>query len=279
MKCEWDKFLSILPGSIRRDVDRLGRSSLQELRIRQGKPVQLVLRNESLFLQEIGTADIMNAIINTASRYSPWAAETISDGFLTAAGGHRIGICGEAVVRGGAVSGIRNPTSICIRVARDFPGIAGNAAHLFGNVLILGPPGAGKTTLLRDLIRQISNTCKGSVAVVDERGELFPIGSDFDTGASTDVLTGCGKPQGVDMALKTMGPAVIAVDEITSEADCEAVRQALWCGVRVIATAHAFGKKDLLKRNVYRKLTEPGLFDALLTLRQDKSWIVERMAV
>ena len=279
MKCEWDKLLSILPLSIRRDVDKLGRSSLQELRIRQGKPIQLVQTNEKLLLKEIGTIDLMNAIINTASRYSPWSAETISDGFLTAPGGHRIGICGEAVVRGGVVTGIRNPTSLCVRVARDFPGIAGSAAQLCGNVLILGPPGAGKTTLLRDLIRQISNTGKGSVAVVDERGELFPIGSDFDTGVSTDVLTGCSKPQGVDMALKTMGPAVIAVDEITTEVDCDAVRQALWCGVRVLATAHAVGKQDLLKRQVYRKLTEPGLFDTLLTLRQDKSWIVERTAV
>lgn len=279
MKCEWDKLLAILPGSIRQDVDRLGKTGLQELRIRQGRPVQLVMAESNTFLREIGTTDQMNAIINTASRYSPWTAETIASGFLTAPGGHRIGICGEGIVRGGEVTGIRNPTSLCIRVARDFPGFAGNAAHFHGNVLILGPPGAGKTTLLRDLIRQTSNSGKGSVAVVDERAELFPIGSSFEPGMWTDILTGCGKPRGVDMVLKTMGPAVIAVDEITSEADCEAVRQALWCGVRILATAHASGKQDLLKRGVYRKLTEPGLFDTLLTLRQDKSWIVERMAL
>lgn len=279
MKCEWDKLLSILPGSIRQAVDRLGKSGLQELRIRQGKPIQLVMRNDCLFLNEIGTADHVNTIINTASRYSPWSAETIARGYLTAAGGHRIGICGEAVVRGGVVTGIRNPTSLCIRVARDFPGIAGSVSQHCGNILILGPPGTGKTTLLRDLIRQISTIDTGSVAVVDERGELFPVGSCFETGPNTDVLTGCGKLQGVDMALKTMGPAVVAVDEITSEADCEAVRQALWCGVRILATAHAFDKQDLAKRRVYRELAGPGHFDTLLTLRQDKSWIAERITI
>ena len=279
MKCEWDKLISILPGSLRRDVDRLGKSDLQELRIRQGKPIQLVLHNGSRLLKEIGTADHMNTIVNAASRYSPWAAESISQGYITAPGGHRIGICGEAIIREGTVTGIRNPTSLCVRVARDFPGAAGDATGYRGNILILGPPGAGKTTLLRDMIRQISNRGKGSVTVVDERGELFPIGSDFDTGLSTDVLTGCTKPQGVDMALKTMGPAVIAVDEITSEPDCDAVRQALWCGVRVLATVHANSRQDLQKRRVYRKLTENGIFDTLLILRPDKSWIVERTTV
>jgi stage III sporulation protein SpoIIIAA len=52
------------------------------------------------------------------------------------------------------MTGIREVTGLCIRVARDFPGIAAGVKALKGSVLILGPPGSGKTTLLRDLIRQ-----------------------------------------------------------------------------------------------------------------------------
>ena len=277
MKCEWDKLLAILPPDLREPVDRLGKEELQELRLRKGQCPQLILGNCEKLLQRLVTTEDILHVINTASRYSPWAASGLGMGYITAPGGHRIGICGEAVVKEGKVTGIRNPSSLCIRVARCFPGIAGHAGEKPGNILIAGPPGTGKTTLLRDLIRQISDRQSGAVVVVDERGELFPEGCGFPVGKHTDVLTGCGKPAGIDMALKTMGPSVIAVDEITSEADCDALGQAVWCGVRLIATVHASGKEDLSGRRIYRRLLESGHFDRLLVLRQDKSWTEERM--
>ena len=276
MKCEWDKLLAILPQTMRADVDRLGKDRMQELRLRLGRPPSLELGSGRKLLPGSVTCEDIQFVINAASRYSPWASGTTAQGYLTAQGGHRIGLCGEVVLRDGEVTGIRNPTSLCIRVARDFPGIGASAAALNGNLLMVGPPGCGKTTLLRDLIRQISE--KGScTAVVDERGELFPPMSCFDPGPRTDVLTGCGKTVGIGTVLRTMGPACIAVDEITSEADCAALESALWCGVRILATAHASGKQDLLGRSVYRRLISSGLFDWLIVMDRDKSWKAERM--
>ena len=112
---------------------------------------------------------------------------------------------------------------------------------------------------------------------MDERSELFPEAGDFPRGRRTDVLTHCPKPQGILTALKTMGPAWIAVDEITAQEDCQALMQAAWCGVRLLATAHAADKKDLLRRSIYKPLAECGLFDTLIVLNRDKSWKVERM--
>ena len=277
MTCAWTELLRVLPEWMRTDVDRHGSSSLQELRLRLGKTPELVCRNKRERLRSVVTVEDLNFCVNAASRYSPWAAESVRHGYLTAAGGHRIGICGQAVVQNGNIQGIRNLTSLCIRVARDFPGIAGSLSHLNGSILIIGSPGSGKTTLLRDLIRQKSNCRQGSIAVVDERGELFPVRAGFDTGKCTDVMTGCCKSDGIDMVLRCMGPATIAVDEITAEEDAEALLRASRCGVDLLATAHAGSLTDLRARPVYQKLLEQNLFQWVVILQRDNSWTVERM--
>lgn len=280
MICAWKELLSILPEWIRDPVDKQGRTELQELRLRLGKHPELVMGKDWRLLNRCVTADDLKFCVNTASRYSPWNSESISQGYLTAAGGHRIGLCGEAVVDGNSVRGIRNLTSLCIRVARDFPGISTGLQEEQRSILIIGSPGSGKTTLLRDLIRQLSNRGTGSVSVVDERGELFPQcngRSCFDSGSRTDVISGCSKAHGIEMLLRTMGPETIAVDEITAESDCDALIRAGWCGVRLIATAHAATIADLRNRGVYRKLWTSGLFECVLVLQKDKTWTVERM--
>lgn len=277
MRCAWNELISILPNRMRKDVDRLGREELQELRLRIGLPPELVLPQRSVCLVDPVTKEDLLYCVNAASRYSPWAATTTAQGYLTVAGGHRIGLCGEAVMKGGIMDGVRNVSSLCIRVARDFPGIAREYRFMRGSILIIGPPGSGKTTLLRDLIRQRSDRDAGSVAVVDERGELFPLSGGFPIGKHTDILTGCSKAQGIDTVLRTMGPSCIAVDEITAEADCQALHRAGWCGVSLLATAHAASRKDLFSRPIYQALVNSRLFDALLILQPDKSLTAERM--
>jgi len=276
MKCAWKELLAILPPWCRGEVDTLGRDTLQELRLRLDLPPELMRSNGTVKLKRIVKTEDLSYVVNTASRYSPWSAATAAQGYITAPGGHRIGLCGQAVVQGGNMTGLRQITSLCIRISRDLPGIAGRL-QCGSSVLIIGRPGSGKTTLLRDLIRQRSDAGYGSIAVVDERGELFPVGTDFTPGSRTDVLTGCSKEQGVEMLLRTMGPATIAVDEITSEKDCEALMKAGWCGVSLLATAHASCKEDLYARTVYKPLVKSHLFDSLVVLRPDKSWKAERM--
>ena len=210
-----------------------------------------------------------------ASRYSPWAAATVSQGYITAPGGHRIGLCGETACQNGRVQSIREIQSLNIRVARDFPGIGKKAAENPGSILILGSPGWGKTTLLRDIARQLAE--RETVAVVDERGELFPQG--FARGKRMDVLTGCSKAAGIDMVLRTMGPACIAVDEITAAEDTQSLLRAVGCGVRLLATAHAASVKDLHSRPIYRPLLDCGIFQTILVMRTDKSFYTERTSL
>ena len=275
MMCAWEQLLGILPEWLAKEVDRYGRIQAQEIRLRLGQVPELNLGTSSLWLDRIVSYDDLSFVINVASRYSPWASTSVYNGYITAAGGHRIGICGEVTLHNGIMTGVRQIESLCIRVARDFSGIAGAAAKLNGSILLIGPPSSGKTTLLRDISRSISRS--ETVGVVDERGELFPKG--IVRGRRMDVITGCSKAQGIQILLRTMGPSCIVVDEITSEGDCEALMRSSWCGVRILATAHASCLSDLTHRSVYRPLISKGLFDHILVLRKDKSWREEKIAV
>ena len=274
MTCAWKELLAVLPTWMRKDVNDLGADSMQELRLRINAPPELVCRKETHWLERPIAEEDLHYTINAASRYSPWAASSSARGYITISGGHRMGICGEAVVQGGTVTGIKNVSSLCIRVARDFPGIAAEMEGTTGSILILGAPGWGKTTLLRDLIRQLEQMER--ICVVDERGELFPEG--ISRGTRVDVLSGSSKGEGIPMLLQTMGPSCIAVDEITAQEDTFALLQAANCGVRLLATAHGASVSDFRQRSIYRPLIENGVFDILLVLRKDKTYTMERMA-
>lgn len=281
MNCAWDQYLRLLPAWMRPQVDQRGRDRLLELRLRIDQPPELVFQSRSEWLERKTQPEDLTYCINAASGYSPWASETSSKGYITAPGGHRIGICGSYVA-GRQTNQVKRPDMLCLRVARDFPGIAKNAIVSYESTLIIGRPGSGKTTLLRDLIRQYADEGGVCVSVVDEREELFPRtqnGPCFYPGRRTDILSGCSKVQGIEMVLRNMTPSVIAIDEITAQEDCEALLHAGWCGVQLLASAHAGSLQDLQTRPIYRPLVESHLFRRFFVMKPDKSWHVERSTI
>lgn len=275
LNCAWNELLAVVPPWLRNSVDRLGREDLQELRLRAGAVPVLVNARGRNGVERPVTGEDLQYVLNMACRYSPWTVRSVAQGYVTIQGGHRIGLCGQVLIRHGQMCGMGKITSMNIRVCRDFPGISRTLAESKGSVLILGPPGSGKTTLLRDLIR--GRSARENVAVVDERGEIFPVRADFPVGENTDVICGCSKEQGIERVLRVMGPQCIAVDEITKGEDCDGLLQAGKCGVTLLATAHATDVSDLYSRPVYRRLMESRLFDQAVILRSDKSWRTERL--
>ncbi len=275
MRCAWKELLAVLPPALREEADRQGRDTLQEIRLRKNEPIVFVRSDGRRVLRQIADDGSLQFVLNMACRYSPWTASSLAQGFVTLAGGHRIGICGDVLVRNGRMAGFSAIESMNIRVAREFSGVSGDLSKRRGSVLLLGAPGSGKTTLLRDLIRQRS--ARENIAVVDERGEIFPAAAGFDRGENTDVLRGCDKGTGVETLLRTMSPQCIAVDEITARSDCEALIRAGRCGVSILATAHASCLEDLRARALYARLIDAQCFETAVVMRPDKSWYTERM--
>jgi stage III sporulation protein AA len=111
------------------------------------------------------------------------------------------------------------------------------------NTVICSPPGLGKTTLLRSLVQCCSDElCGTSVVVIDERNEIsgsFQGIPQINLGMRTDVLSGVDKAGGILRAVRSMGPKIIAVDELGGEEDLQAIRWAMQSGVRILATIHS----------------------------------------
>ena len=246
----------------------------EELRMRVGQPLTVLLPEGEIFLGESVKAEDLEVLCNIATEFSRYAAaETVREGYLAVKGGFRIGLCGTAVMKDGVNTNLKNFSSASVRIAREHTGIAEDLAQQlfrdgdFQNTLILSPPGAGKTTLLRDLVRSLSAGVAPygprRVSLIDERGEvavMYRGEPQMDVGPYTDVLDACPKALGIPMVLRAMNPQIIAVDEITAYQDIKAMSLAVGCGVRLLATIHAANLAELQEKPLYRTLMEERIF-------------------
>ena len=244
---------------------------VEEIRCRMGKPYQLRCSCSEFLLPDLRvSAHDLDFILERASDCSYHAYEQeLSSGFIHAAGGCRIGLCGTITQ-----SGIHAISSVSVRIPHEVKGCAQPIlpelmSGGFASTLILSPPGAGKTTLLRDLIRALSEQGV-RVSVADERGEIAAVTrrqEQFDLGTHTDVMTGGVKAEACMMLLRAMNPQIIALDEITAPADVEAMFCAAGCGVSLLATAHAGNAQELHRRRLYRNLLREGVFHRAVEIR------------
>lgn len=277
--------------------------TLQEIRLRAGRPVILHSGGREHFLTAQGepTGSLSQAycaaereleeILEHICHYSPYAfEEELRRGFVTVAGGHRVGVAGQAVLEpDGRIRTFKNISYLNVRVSHEVKGAAdGVLPDMYGggslkSALIISPPGCGKTTLLRDLVRQISDgNVYGpgmTVGVVDERSELagsFLGKAQNDMGIRTDVLDGCPKELGMLLLLRSMSPQVIAIDELGGDGELAALRQAAACGCKVLATVHGEDRQDVEYRFGMAADLWERLFDRFLVLGRERGRYVVR---
>lgn len=246
-----NEVLRMLPQTVQIALTGIPDAQIEELRLRVGqKPAVLYAGGErplsvrTVLLQK----ELQQTLLNASAQSQYAVQEQLRSGYLSLSGGYRLGVCGSAVVQNGCMTGLREISSLALRVPHDIRHPPERLLpYLQESCLLAGAPGSGKTTLLRSCIRALSEN-RQRVAVVDERLELAGAVHgvpQFDLGPCTDVLSGCPKGEGMLMLLRGMNPQWLAVDEITQPEDLAAIRQAGGCGVRLLATIHAGSVEEL----------------------------------
>ena len=300
----YEQASELLPARLRRlalELPDERKERVEELRLRVRQPLTVLTGEGELSVapaerEALVTSEDIERMISGVTEFSRYASvETLRQGYLAVRGGFRLGVCGTAVLRDGAVCNIKDFSGLALRIVHERIGLAaGVAPRLFDetgrfqSTLILSPPGGGKTTLLRDLIRCLSLGSAEQralrVAVIDERSEIaasYQGRAQTELGNHTDVLDGCPKAVGIPMVLRAMSPQVIAVDEITAQEDIAAMCAAANCGVALLATIHAGDVTELSRKPLWRALLEADVFSRAVVIGNEdgsRGYRVEALA-
>lgn len=284
--------ISLLPENYKTVLAQLPEdlvSLVKEIRFRNGEPITLNTKNNVYYLNKSGTPTVSynGNLINTDERelqeivfhLSRRSLHTYQDmiakGFIPLRGGCKAGVAGRAVIKNGSVYSVSSFNSVNIRVAREFYGCSKQLIEKVGedctSYLIIGAPLSGKTTLLRDLCRYYSGKDRLNplkTAIVDERDEIASrsFGGGVDVGVHTDVLTLYPKSVGTEIAVRTLSPDIVVLDEIGGDDEARAMLSAVNSGVSFIATAHGASFEEVLRRPNIKRLVNAGTFKKAVVL-------------
>ena len=284
--------VSLMPERLKSKIEKicLQNPSITEIRLRQNKPLILVLPGKSLFLSNSGELKLspseclivnereIESVFLKLCHYSVYTyKENLNSSFITTSSGNRVGIASEAVVKEGKVCSVKNISSLNFRIAGEHDGEARKILKEIGkypyqSVLITGPPNCGKTTVLRAICKELSSGFNGEYkkcAVIDERGEIAARNSNgfgFDVGINSDVLSFFPKREGILNAVRTLSPEFVFFDEIGSFEESKGVIEGLNSGIVFFFSVHSLNIENSLKKPQIDLLYKSGCIDVIVLL-------------
>jgi len=289
-----EKILAYFPIRIREELSHFDLKYLEEIRIRNHRPIFLKIGQEEIQTNCMPDTESILEILQKICDNSIYTYQNqICNGFITIKGGHRIGITGNVVIdKDGQVMNISHIYSLNFRIARQVLDCSNpllkyvlDASHdSIYNTIIISPPGRGKTTILRDLVRKLSDGIKEyhfqgmNIGVVDERGEIAAMYKGVpqnDVGKRTDILDNISKALGMKMLIRSMNPRIIVADEIGSYEDVEAIKYAECSGVKGIFTAHGSGIEDMIQNPILGELYKKNLIERVISIQENRQLTLE----
>ena len=284
---EYYRAVRQLPSWLAQPLGQLPTSTaaqIHELRFRTGHGIFLTMSGQQVCLKKLSECPQslrecildqlqLEEIFHTLCGGAVYAHQNeLTQGFLTTPSGCRVGVAGRYVDRDGQMI-LQQVQSLNLRIARAVPLMLPDRLceilqrHFIG-MLVVGEPDSGKTTFLRQIVQSLAGMQR-RVCVVDERGEIYPqelSGPDQQLPA-VDTLSGIPKERAVQMALRTLSPQVIVLDELGSLAETAALEQGFFSGVDFIASVHAASAEEAVRRPQVKALQQQGMLRVLVLLQ------------
>ncbi len=272
--------IAALPAWLARPLGQLPPAQagdVHEIRLRSGCGLRFTVRGEQRCAQDMPalpdtlrrlalTQEQMEEIFYTLCRDSVHTHQAeLAQGYLTLPGGHRVGVGGSYLARPQEQDLLQTVSSLNLRIARDRaavlpPPLCDALQGHFTGLLVTGEPDSGKTTLLRGIAEHLARN-RRAVAVIDERGELFP-----EPCLPLDRIAGLPKRKALQMALRTLAPQVILLDELGGLDEAAALEQGFFSGVDFVASLHAASLEEALRRPQVQYMRQRGMIRVLVML-------------
>ena len=130
--------------------------TLEEIRLRGNKNIILRFNNEEVIVSyQVTVKDLLETLEKVTENSVYTYEKQISQGFITLAGGHRVGVVGNAISENEKITNISYISGMNFRIAREIKG-CGNFIlkrlyenRRFLNTLIVGSPRKWKNNIVK----------------------------------------------------------------------------------------------------------------------------------
>lgn len=251
---------------------RIGMAEIEEIRLRRSALSSLTARGRNIPLElKVDKKTLAECVLAFCEGSFYAHVDTICEGYIAFNEGIRVGVCGN-YTKNGEIS-VYDISSLNIRISHIIRNLAEPVLSecmkngRVASTLICSPPGIGKTTLLRDIAACLGEKYGKRVAIIDTRKEIYI--HEMFTNTLCDVVSGCPRGKGIELATRTLSPEVIICDELGGADETSTILEAQNTGVPIIATAHAGSLEELLSRPNINMLIKNKIFDNIVGLSRE----------